>query len=74
MTAPRRPAAITWAATGTVTFAPGQLNKTISILIKGDKVKERNEPFIVTLYSPSNATISDPNGTRRDPQRRLTPS
>jgi hypothetical protein len=51
------------AATGTVTFAPGQLNKTISILIKGDKVKEKNESFIVTLYSPSNATISDPNGT-----------
>ena len=42
----------TLAATGTITFAPGQLNKTISILVKGDKVKEKNESFIVTLYNP----------------------
>jgi hypothetical protein len=49
--------------TGTVTFAPGQLHKNISVQIKGDKVKEKNESFIVTLYDASNATISDPNGS-----------
>ena len=51
------------AATGTVTFAPGQLNKTIPIQIKGDKSKEKNESFIVTLYNASNGNITDPNGT-----------
>jgi hypothetical protein len=51
------------AATGTVTFAPGQLNKPITIQIKGDKTKEKNESFIVTLYNPSNGSISDPNGS-----------
>jgi hypothetical protein len=49
--------------TGTVTFAPGQLHKTISVQIKGDKQKEKNESFIVTLYNPTNATINDPNGS-----------
>ena len=51
------------ATTGTVTFAPGQLNKTVSVQIKGDKVKEKNESFLVTLYDPTNGTISDPNGS-----------
>ena len=50
-------------ATGTGTFAPGQRNKTISVQIKGDKLKEKNESFIVTLYDPSNGTITDPNGS-----------
>jgi hypothetical protein len=51
------------AATGTLTFAPGQVSKPVTIQIKGDKTKEKNESFLVTLYNASNGNISDPNGT-----------
>jgi hypothetical protein len=51
------------ATSRTVTFAPGQLNKIVPVQIKGDKLKEKNESFIVTLYDASNATINDPNGS-----------
>jgi hypothetical protein len=50
------------ATSGTVTFAPGQTSMTISILVNGDKTKEGNETFFVTLTSPNNATI--PPGAR----------
>ncbi len=47
------------AENGTLTFAPGQKNKTISILTKGDVADEPNETFVVNLSSPANATIAD---------------
>jgi hypothetical protein len=47
-------------AAGTVTFAGGETAKTITVLVKGDKIKEANETFTVILGTPAgNATIAD---------------
>lgn len=51
------------AGSGTLSFAPGQTSGTISVLIKGDRMKEPNEVFFVLLDSPHNATIADGSGT-----------
>jgi hypothetical protein len=43
---------------GSVTFAPGETIKTITVVIRGDKQKEANETFFVNLFGPSsNAPI-----------------
>jgi hypothetical protein len=47
------------AASGTLSFSPGQTAKTIGITINGDTVYEPNETFTVNLASPVNATILD---------------
>ncbi|WP_293995527.1 Calx-beta domain-containing protein [Sphaerotilus sp.] len=49
------------AQTGTLTFAPGETSKTISIPIRNDlpAVFEGDETFTVNLTSPTNATIAD---------------
>jgi hypothetical protein len=47
---------------GTVTFAPGETTKTISIPIKGDLIDEVDQPFFVALTTPVNAAISDGKG------------
>ncbi len=47
---------------GTVTFAPGETTKTISIPIKGDLIDEFDQVFFVTLTTPVNAAISDGKG------------
>lgn len=39
--------------TGTVTFAPGDTTKVISIRVRGDVTAEANEAFRVTLSNPS---------------------
>jgi hypothetical protein len=46
------------AANGTLTFAPGETSKTISVLVNGDRVAESNETFYVRLSNPTNATIA----------------
>jgi hypothetical protein len=51
------------AASGTLTFAPGQTAKTITVQVKGDKVKEGNEVMFVLLSSPVRATLADPNAS-----------
>ena len=51
------------AKSGTLTIPAGHTQARISVQIKGDKVKEPNESFSVTLFSPTNATISDPVAT-----------
>lgn len=43
--------------TGTVTFAAGETSKQINVPIAGDTVVEQDEVFIVTLSSPTNATL-----------------
>ena len=50
------------AASGTLTFAPGETSKTITVLVNGDRLGEPNETFFVNLSSPTNATIADGQG------------
>lgn len=47
---------------GTVTFAPGETTKTISIPIKGDLIDEVDQSFFVALTTPINAVISHGKG------------
>ncbi|MBI5674697.1 MAG: DUF4214 domain-containing protein, partial [Nitrospirae bacterium] len=48
------------AVSGTLTFNPGDMSKTINVPIINDTAVEGNENFTVTLSSPSNATIGTP--------------
>jgi hypothetical protein len=50
------------AASGTLTFAPGETSKTITVPVMGDRLAEPNETFVVNLSSPTNATIADGQG------------
>ena len=50
------------ATSGTLTFAPGQVSKTINIAVKGDLLDEVTEAFKVLLSNPVNATIADGEG------------
>src|SRR5262249_32648527 len=51
------------AASGTLTFAPGETIKPVTVLVNGDRLGEANETFVVTLSDTSNATIFDGQGT-----------
>jgi Calx-beta domain len=51
------------AGSGTVTFAPGETSKTISVPVNGDTTPESDETFKVNLSSPSQATIGTGTGT-----------
>lgn len=51
------------AKSGTLTFEPGSMSKTISIQIKGEKNNEEDEIFVVNLSNPVNATIDKETGT-----------
>lgn len=44
-------------ASGTVTFAPGETSKTVSVAIIGDAKIESDETFTFTLSAPSNALL-----------------
>jgi chitinase len=50
------------AASGTLTFAPGETEKTITVPVIGDRLGEPNETFAVNLSSPANATIANGQG------------
>jgi Calx-beta domain/FG-GAP-like repeat/FG-GAP repeat len=50
------------AASGTLTFAPGETSKTVTVLVNGDRLGEPNETFFVNLSSPTNAIIVDGQG------------
>ncbi len=45
------------AASGTVTFAPGETSKTIEITIVGDLNHEEDERFFIQFSNPSNAAL-----------------
>ncbi|PEG40595.1 chitinase [Mycolicibacterium duvalii] len=47
---------------GTLTFLPGETTKTISVVVFGDTLAESTESFVVTLSSPSGATLADASG------------
>jgi len=52
------------AKTGTVTFAPGETSKTITIEVKSDGKKESNETFYLDLFGlSSNALFTKSRGT-----------
>jgi hypothetical protein len=52
------------AKSGSVTFAPGETVKTITVVVNGDRVKESNEAFFVDLFGPSsNAFLNTSRGT-----------
>jgi ELWxxDGT repeat protein len=50
------------AASGTLTFAPGETSKTIDVHLRGDVLPENNETFFVTLTNAHGAAIVDGDG------------
>ena len=49
------------AQTGTLTFAPGQTTKTITIVVNGDNKKEADETFFVDLFGKSSNSLFTKN-------------
>ncbi|MFM9034023.1 MAG: cellulase family glycosylhydrolase [Mycobacterium sp.] len=47
------------ATTGTLTFAPGETRKIVSVAVNGDALTEGSEDFHVVLSNPSGATLTD---------------
>lgn len=62
------------ATSGTLTFAPGETSKTITVQVNGDRVGEASETFFVALSNPTNATIADGfgQGTITDDEPRVS--
>jgi hypothetical protein len=50
------------ATSGTLTFAPGETSKNVTVSITGDLVDELDETFFVNLSAPSGGTIGDGQG------------
>ena len=50
------------AVSGTVTFAAGQTTATISVMVNGDRKRESDESFFVTLTGANGAVIVDNRG------------
>ena len=50
------------ASSGTLSFAPGEKSKQLTIMVNGDLIKENDEYFKVILSNPVNATIADALG------------
>ncbi len=51
------------ATSGTLSFAPGEISKPITVLVNGDTMVEPNETFTVNLSGATNATITSGIGT-----------
>ena len=51
------------AASGTLAFSAGQTAKTVNITVKGDKKRESDETFYVTLSGAGGASLIDGQGT-----------
>src|SRR5262249_10473871 len=50
------------AASGTLTFSPGQTSKTVSVPVADDTTDKPDETFDVNLSSPTNATFGSATG------------
>ncbi len=46
----------------TLTFAPGETTKAVTVKVRGDTLDEPNETFRLLLSAPANALISDDKG------------
>jgi len=59
---------------GTLTFAPGETTKTVTVAVLGDRVAEPNETFFVTLSGATNAAIAvhQSHGTILDDDPRVS--
>ncbi|HXQ73390.1 MAG TPA: Calx-beta domain-containing protein [Pyrinomonadaceae bacterium] len=51
------------ATSGTVTFAPGETEKPVVVLVKGDTVDEAQETYFLDISNVQNATVSSSRGT-----------
>lgn len=51
------------ATSGTVTFAPGEVEKPVVVLVNGDTVDEAQETFFLDISNVQNATVSSSRGT-----------
>ena len=51
------------AKSGSLSFAPGDTEKTFTVATTGDAVDEVDETFTVTLSGPANATLGDATAT-----------
>lgn len=51
------------ATSGDLTFAPGQVTKTVSVPIVGTTIYEHNETFTLNLSNPTNATLARATAT-----------
>ncbi|MBC7929317.1 MAG: hypothetical protein H7Z38_02020 [Rubrivivax sp.] len=49
-------------ANGQLSFAPGDMSKTITVIVNGDAINEADETFSVNLSFPNNAVIPDAQG------------
>lgn len=49
-------------SSGTITFTPGDSQKTVNIPVIGDTIDEDNETFFVNLSSQTNAALADDQG------------
>jgi hypothetical protein len=67
------------AETGTLAFSPGETRQRIFVWIKGDRLDEADEDFVIDLQGAIHATIATPQarGTIVDddppPRSRTTP-
>jgi hypothetical protein len=50
------------AASGSLTFAPGETTKSITVPVKGDRKKEASETFYLNLSGALNALLADSQG------------
>jgi bacillolysin len=50
------------AKSGTVSFASGETQKTVGVVVKGDAAVEPNETFFLNLSVPTNGTLIDAQG------------
>ena len=49
--------------TGTLTFVPGQITRSVQVTILGESVNEGPETFVLRLSNAQNASISKRSGT-----------